>query len=108
MAARDPKKESFWRRVVGGQAGSGTSVRAWCRKHRVKEVAFYWWRRELVRRDAERPVSFVPVHVSEDHCTEEVNRIEIALAGGQCVRICGRVDRQAVADVLAVLRAEEC
>jgi hypothetical protein len=84
------------------------SVRAWCRKHRVKEVAFYWWRRELARRDAERPVSFVPVHVSEDQLAEQGCPIEIVLTGGRCVRISGRVDRQALADVLAVLEEQAC
>ena len=108
MAARDLKKESFWRRLVREQAGSGMPVRAWCRKHRVKEVAFYWWRRELARRDAEQPVSFVPVHVSGDHRVEEGSRIEIVLAGGRRVRIRGRVDRQVLADVLAVMEGQAC
>lgn len=103
MAARDLKKESLWRRMVQEQPGSGMSVRAWCRKHRVKEVTFYWWRKELARRNAERPVSFVPVRVGEDDREDEGGGIEIVLAGGQCVRVSGRMDRRALADVLAVL-----
>ena len=51
MVARDLKKQTFWRRIVREQSGSGLSVRAWCRKHRVKEVSFFWWRRQLVLRD---------------------------------------------------------
>lgn len=103
MAARDLKKESLWRRIVQGQSGSGMSVRAWCRKRGVKEVVFYWWRRELARRDAEPPVSFIPVHVKEDHPADEGSRIEISLTGGRCIRISGCVDRQMLADVLAVM-----
>lgn len=34
---RDLKKESFWREMVRGQSGSGMSVRAWCRRHALRE-----------------------------------------------------------------------
>ena len=50
---RDPGKESFWRQRVADHAAGGLSVRNFCRQHDLKEVAFYWWRRELARRDAE-------------------------------------------------------
>ena len=50
---RDPKKESFWRRMVRRQAGSALSVRGWCAKHDLREATFYWWRAELAWRDAE-------------------------------------------------------
>ncbi len=49
--ARDLGKEAVWRRRLSRHAASGQSVRAWCCKHGVTEAAFYWWRRELVRRD---------------------------------------------------------
>lgn len=75
VARRDLQKEAGWRRRLRRQAESGRSVRAWCRQHRVTETAFYWWRKELARRDREqksaaRPategqaVAFVPVHVT--------------------------------------------
>jgi len=46
----DPGRERYWRELVQGQQQSGRSVRAYCRDAGVKESAFYWWRRELVRR----------------------------------------------------------
>ena len=49
---QDLRKEMFWRRTIDRHASSGLSVRAWCRNQGLKEAAFYWWRRELVRRDA--------------------------------------------------------
>ena len=49
---RDLDKESEWRRSIAAQAESGKSVRLWCGLHDVKENSFYWWRRELARRDA--------------------------------------------------------
>jgi transposase len=113
MAARkrDMKKESFWRRMVREQAVSGLSIRGWCRKHRLKETAFYWWRTQLARRDAQRSKSktaFVPVRLAEDRSADTDGRIEIVLAGGRRVHIHGRVDRQMLSDVLAVLEGQEC
>lgn len=52
--ARDLTKEALWRRQLARHADSGHSVRGWCRRHGVKEAVFHWWRRELVRRDAEQ------------------------------------------------------
>lgn len=118
-ARRDPAKESFWRQRVLDQASSGLSVRAFCRRHDLKEVAFYWWRRELARRDKEQvevsddgiadravkrqPSAFVPVHVTDAPARGGDARIEIVLTDGRCVRVTGSVDRQALSDVLAVL-----
>ena len=59
--ARNLAKEAMWRRRLARQTGSGQSVWAWCRQHWVTETAFYWWRRELARRDAEQK----PVHPHE-------------------------------------------
>jgi len=82
-AVRDLKKERYWRRIVRGQAASGLSVRAWCRKHGEKDAAFYWWRRELARRDAENSEpTFVPVCVTVNAPTDTDGGIEILLAGG--------------------------
>jgi hypothetical protein len=106
---RDSKKESFWRRMVREQPSSGLTVRAWCHRHQVQAASFHWWRRELSRRDREkRPASFVPVSVTEDDRSDDRGRIEIVLAGERRVRLSGRVDRQVLADVVAVLEGQEC
>ena len=86
------------------------SVRAYCLRHGVKESAFYWWRATLARRAATRPqAAFVPVRVvAEEAARVEDGRIEIVLPGGRQVRISGRVDRQALAEVLAVLEGRAC
>lgn len=106
---RDLKKESFWREMVRGQPGSAMSVRAWCRRHALTEPAFYWWRRRLAGRSAENPATaFVPVHVTDDGVAVGTGRIEIVLANGRRVHFIGPVDRQSLADVLAVLTAEVC
>ncbi len=109
MGWRDPKKETFWRRMVQGQAGSGRSVRGWCRKHHLHEAGFYAWRKELARRGAERgEPAFVPVRVAKDEPTGTGGQMEIVLAGGWRVRVRGPVDRAALADVLAVLEGVGC
>lgn len=114
---RDSKKESFWREIVRGHARSGTTVRAWCRSHAIAEPAFYWWRRELAQRDRQiASAAFVPVCVADDACASGLaaidarsagaGRIEIVLAAERRVRLIGPVDRQALANVLAVLTSE--
>jgi len=118
---RDRNKETFWRRILRRQGRSGLSVRAWCRQHGQRESAFYWWRRELARRDAargdqrpgRRKPSFVPVRMalpSRRAGTESSGpdgRIEILLSGDRRIRVSGRVDRQMLADVLAALNGCE-
>ena len=109
VATRDLQKESAWRRRLRQQSKSGQSVRAWCRKHRVTETAFYWWRRELARRDVENSAaSFVPVHVTEPPAGDGDASIEIVLADGRRVRISGAVNGQMLAAVLDVLERRSC
>ena len=100
----DRTKELFWRRMVRGHAGSGLSVRGWCRRHDLKEPGFHWWRRELARRDA-RPI-LVPVRITGAQAPSpsfEDPTLEIILVDGRRVRVRGPVDRAMLADVLAVL-----
>jgi len=120
--------------VVRRQAASGLTVREFCRRGGLRESTFYFWRRELLRREAVhlsgvalakpevqrgdvagRPATaaFVPVCVTGGDgqavarldATETPGRIEIVLSGGQRVRVTAPVDRQALADVVAVLEA---
>lgn len=111
---RDLKKESFWLEMVHGHSGSGLSVRAWCRRHDLQESAFYWWRRRLGARAAERvAAAFVPVCVADEAAGIGAGvgtcagRIEIVLAADCRVQLFGRVDRQALRDVLAVLTQDD-
>lgn len=49
---RVPAKEQFWRETVKAQTQSRQSIREFCREHELAESAFYFWRRELQKRDA--------------------------------------------------------
>lgn len=106
--SRDLTKEKFWRRVVGGHARSGLSVRAWCREQGLNEPAFYWWRSRLARTDRKpktrfRKATLVPVRVVLPEADSAERSIEIVLSGARRIRVRGPVDRQMLADVLAVL-----
>ena len=119
---RDLRKELFWRRLIRGHGGSGLSIRAWCAKHGVSDISFHWWRRELVRRDAEQKVSAVkkrtgpgnsssallPVVVAQNTHRNIPSLIEIVLDDGRSVRLAGAVDRDSLADVLEVLEHRSC
>jgi transposase-like protein len=68
---RDQERERFWRGTLSAWRSSGQSVREFCERRDLTETAFYFWRKELQRRDGERhgrspsPTSpaFVPVTV---------------------------------------------
>jgi hypothetical protein len=88
------------------QAGSGQSVRAWCFRQGLRESSFYWWRRQLARRDeALQTASLVPVRVTAESggAAGPASRIEITLPDARRVVVIGAVNRQALTDVLAVL-----
>jgi hypothetical protein len=49
---RDPKLEQFWRTTLTKWTRSGLNIRDFCRRHRLQESAFYFWRREIAARGA--------------------------------------------------------
>jgi hypothetical protein len=161
-AKRSGAREAHWRRLILTHRQSGLSVREFCGRSKLRESAFYFWRRELERRRAERqrrrakpgragparrgrrsghggsdgarpsavggagPASaFVAVRVAGQEGTSPASdasplpaegalpgspafrsaggRIEIELPGQCRVHVTAPVDRQALADVLAVL-----
>jgi transposase-like protein len=112
---RDGQSETKWRRMVREQGQNGLSIREFCRRSKLHESAFYFWRRELERRDvarreaeqSKRPstqATFVPIRVAED-VRPDATGIEIVLLNGHRIHVVAPVDRQALTDVLAVLAA---
>jgi transposase-like protein len=74
---RDPQREQFWRKAMSAWQASGLSVQQYCLRHELKESSFYFWRRELLRRDARNaatmspefvPVTVVPAGALEIRC----------------------------------------
>lgn len=50
---RSSEREAFWRDALRRHDASGLSVRAFCRREKLHESAFYFWRRAVAERDAE-------------------------------------------------------
>ena len=44
---RQGDRAAYWASHIREQAGSGLSVRAYCRQHRFSQPSFYRWRRRL-------------------------------------------------------------
>ena len=51
---KDGEKEQVWRERVGRWREQGGTVRGFCRKEGLQESAFYFWRRELGRREQKK------------------------------------------------------
>jgi hypothetical protein len=113
---RDPEKERFWRRTMRRQQQSGLTVSAFCAAEGLKDWSFHWWRRELVKRDREQPVSkpkdvrsFVPVQLVPDAAVlQSASIIEIVLPAGQTVRVSLGFDAESLTGVLEVLETRSC
>jgi hypothetical protein len=87
--AASSERERFWRKLVAGQARSGVSIREWCDRRGVSEPSFYFWRRELARRKAQRQEvssQIVPVDVTRSVAGSRCG-LEIELPGQIVVRV---------------------
>jgi hypothetical protein len=107
---RDTKKEAFWRDAIRRQAGSGLSVREFCRRHRLSEPSFYERRRTFQERDARQPATppaFVPVVVHGERQAERDTGIVIELRGGRLLRLPGSTPAVRVAELVRALEATE-
>lgn len=112
---RDRAREARWRKVVAAQGRSGRNVREYCREHSLAETAFWFWKRELARRDAEEQVgredqrkrgrpprqpAFVPVSLTS---AKPVAPVEVMLTGGVSVRVAAGCEEATLRMVLDVL-----
>lgn len=107
---RDSGRQAHWRTIISSHERSGLTVREFCRRRGVPESAFYFWRRRLRdqgdRHTAGAPgeaAEFVAVDLLDEDSASVAGRIEIELPGGRRVLLTPPVDRQSLADVVAVL-----
>jgi hypothetical protein len=102
-------REQDWRRVLDRWKRSGLTVRAFCRAEGVNEPMFYWWRRELRRRDQPQPQpAFLPVRVLADQPEAPAGTIEIVLANGRTIRVPVGFDPHTLRQVVALLEDGGC
>ncbi len=101
--ARRSRRE-FWQGVLARQAGSGLSIKSFCERERLSDQSYFLWKRKF--RDepgsAEKGMTFAPVTVVP-RASAGAGGLEIVLPGDRRVMVHAPVDRQALADVLAVL-----
>jgi len=116
---RDPAKERAWRRRLARYARADLTVRVFCAREGVQESAFYFWRRELARRDDETAgaserggeatagsdSALVPVHLIRSGSS---HAIEIHLASGHVVRARADVTPEHLAAVVHALASDPC
>ena len=119
----DRSKEAFWRGVVARQAGSGLSIREWCRRQGVNEPAFYWWRRRMNGQPsgATMPLQGTPAGSSLTNVEPSATAaeflpirlassamIEIVLPDGVRLQVTPGVTADQLRQVLCALRAAAC
>jgi hypothetical protein len=120
--ARDLRKESRWRKLVSAQHRSGQTVRQYCRENGLTESAFWFWKRELTKRDAEKPIrrsgsrssvhhnerarrlpSLVPVMIGP--AITHAAPVEVLLPHGARVRVAASCDEATLRMVLSALES---
>jgi len=111
---RDLNREQFWRRHLDQQHSGGLTVRAYCRANALRETAFFYWKKEIAKRNREATSSappsapaFVPVAVIDAPDSRTETPIAIHLAAGHRLRVRSGCNRELLADVLALLAKPE-
>jgi transposase len=97
-----PSREPYWRQVIARWKRSGLSVRAFCGAESLNPMTFYWWRRELGRRDQPQP-AFLPMHVLAEMTEPSTVGIEVVLANGRSVRVSAGFDPRTLMRVVELL-----
>jgi transposase len=104
---RDAAKERFWRDVLRRHAASGLSVRAFCRRKKLTESAFYAWRRTVDERNGEvksqQAPAFLPMMVTDP--LARGTSIEMELAGGRILRLPESMPVERLAELVRALEA---
>lgn len=117
MAKRQSgERETFWRDAVARFRMSGLSVRAFCRREKLQESAFYFWRRTLADRDGKaatkpRPTSkraarpaFLPVSIRRDAIVP-TSGLTLELPSGGVLRFSESMPVERVAALVRALEA---
>jgi hypothetical protein len=100
---RDEGKERQWRRWINQWRASGLSVRHFCDRRGLATASFYYWRRVLERRAAEK-AAVVPVNVVVDAVPAQSSALEVVLANGRAVRVAPGFDAATLRQLLTVLQ----
>ncbi|MGB2666283.1 MAG: hypothetical protein WAK48_19930 [Candidatus Acidiferrum sp.] len=92
-----------WRRLVSEQAGSGQSVKAFCREHGLCRPYFFLWKKRL---EKDTPTKFLEVQVTgHAPSTPGDSSVEIRLRNGRSLMVRPGFDAEHVRALLAVVEA---
>ncbi len=114
----DLSKEQQWRNRVAAWKASGQTQAEYCREQKWAPADLSWWKHELARRDqalktenaqAPKPKKakrvFIPVQISPSPASEG---FELALRGGQTIRMGASFDEAGRRRLLSVLENSQC
>jgi hypothetical protein len=118
------EREEYWQGVMRQQESSGLSISAFCRKQKVAEGSFFYWRRRLIKRQprkgavAKKPprqsrprknttATFVPVDIPTPSSTSGA-RCEVILPDGCRIIMPMQCDAGRLRDILGVLGEWSC
>lgn len=98
---RDGKKVATWRQRMQRWQKSGLSIARFCRRERVSEASFYYWRKRLNDDGKPEPASlFVPLSITHRAITQP---IEIQLPNQSIVRLPRDCDQQLLCRLVDVV-----
>lgn len=113
---RSGEREAYWRDVVARFGTSGLSVRAFCRREKLVETAFYFWRRTLAERDGKLPKksrttskraarpAFLPVTIRRE-ASPPTSGLTLELPGGAVLRFGESMPVERVAELIRTLES---
>jgi hypothetical protein len=102
---RSRKAGVRWQRLISEQAQSGRTVAAFCRKRKLCASHFFWWKKRLHERSAEKFVEVNLATVSAEPSTPSDARVEIRLRNGRSLVVGRGFDVEQVRMLVAVVEA---
>jgi transposase-like protein len=94
-------KPEYWRKLIAKQEGGGEKVRPFCRERGITEASFYYWRKQLRKREL---VEFALLETRPTDTDRTTSAFELVLTNGERLRIGDEVDAATLRMVLEVVR----
>jgi transposase-like protein len=115
---RDAGRETLWRQTLARYRNSGLTVREFCRREKLRESAFYFWRRTIQERGPQqsgrtrcaserpdrKPPAFVPLVLGDVRATAGIT---LELRGGRVLRVSNEFPPERLAGLILALEAAE-
>lgn len=99
-------KDSIWAKRIADQEESGLSVLAWCRKEKVTDSQYYYWKKKLKyqKQQSYAPVTWQPLAVvdAENEMQEGIAKVTIE-CGKAKVSLKGQISAETIETLLEVI-----